>query len=79
MIKQLCYHLFIINFVYPTRITSSLTIWIRKTEAAINRDEGNYELPHGYDNNNCSNIIIIFFSTGSFTPQAVFYGPVNNM
>ena len=24
-----------------------------------NRDEGNYELPHGYDNNNCSNIIII--------------------
>ena len=31
---------FIINIFYSTRITSSLTIWIRKTEAAINRDEG---------------------------------------
>ena len=24
-------------------------IWMRKTNAAINRDEGNYELPHVYD------------------------------
>ena len=24
-------------------------IWIRKTEAAINQDEGNYELPHIYN------------------------------
>ena len=24
-------------------------IWIRKTEAVINRDDGNYELPHVHD------------------------------
>ena len=24
-------------------------IWIRKTRTPINRDEGNYELPHVYD------------------------------
>ena len=25
-------------------------IWIRKAKAAINRDDGNYELPHVHDN-----------------------------
>ncbi len=24
-------------------------LWIRRTEGVINRDEGNYELPHVYD------------------------------
>ena len=24
-------------------------IWIRRTENAINRDDGNYDLPHVYD------------------------------
>ena len=27
-------------------------IWIRKTRTPINRDEGNYELPHVYDDVN---------------------------
>ena len=25
------------------------SIWIRKTKISMNRDEGNYELPHMYD------------------------------
>ena len=52
-------------------------MWMRKTEAAINRDEGNYEPPHGYYS--CSTIVIYFLSVGSFTPQVVFYGPVNKL
>ena len=63
---------FIINFVYSTRITSSLTIWVQKTEAAINRDEGNYELPHGYNNNSCLTAVI-FFSQKEASLLRLFY------
>ena len=28
------------------------SIWIRKTKTSMNRDQGNYELPHVYDDVN---------------------------